>query len=318
MKKVNLFTAAALSIAIAAPLAMTATTVSAEGERYILVSHAPDSDSWWNTIKNGINLAGEQMGVKVEYRNPPTGDLADMARIIQQSAASSPNGIITTLADFDVLSGPIRNAVDQGINVIIMNSGSPEQAAEVGALMYVGQPEYDAGLAAGARAKRDGVKSFLCVNHYITNPASTDRCQGFADGLGVPLGNQAIDSGQDPSEIKNKVLAYLSANPNTDAVLTLGPTSAEPTIAALKENGLAGDIYFGTFDLGTEIVKGIKAGIINWGIDQQPFLQAYLPVVILTNYDRYGVLPGNNINSGPGFVTKDGLTLVEKYAGEYR
>ncbi len=318
MKKVNLFTAAALSIALAAPLAMTATTAAAEGERYILISHAPDSDSWWNTIKNGINLAAKQMNVKVEYRNPPTGDLADMARIIQQSAASKPNGIITTLADFDVLSGPIRDAVDQGINVIIMNSGSPEQAAAVGALMYVGQPEYDAGLAAGQRAKRDGVKSFLCVNHYITNPASTERCQGFADGLGVPLGGQAIDSGQDPAEIKNKVLAYLSANPGTDAVLTLGPTSADPTIAALKENGMAGDIYFGTFDLGSEIVKGIKAGIINWGIDQQPFLQAYLPVVILTNYDRYGVLPGNNINSGPGFVTKDGLTLVEKYAGEYR
>ena len=81
---------------------------------------------------------------------------------------------------------------------------------------------------------------------------------------------------------------------------------------------MAGDIYFGTFDLGEEIVKGIKSGIIEWGIDQQPFLQAYLPVVILTNYDRYGVLPGNNINSGPGFVTADGLTLVEKHAGEYR
>ncbi|MHA1565461.1 MAG: sugar ABC transporter substrate-binding protein [Alphaproteobacteria bacterium] len=311
-KTLTAFAVAAIAVTgIAAP-------ASAEGERYILVSHAPDSDSWWNTIKNGIALAGEQMGVEVEYRNPPTGDLADMARIIQQAAASGPNGIITTMADFDVLSGPIRDAVDQGINVIIMNSGTPAQAAEVGALMYVGQPEYDAGLAAGQRAKRDGVGSFLCVNHYITNPSSTERCQGFADGLGVPLGGQAIDSGQDPSEIKNKVLAYLSANPDTDAVLTLGPTSADPTIAALEENGMAGDIYFGTFDLGTEIVKGIKDGTINWGIDQQPFLQAYLPVIILTNYDRYGVLPGNNINSGPGFVTKDGLTLVEKYAGEFR
>ena len=318
MKKVNLFTAVIFSLAIAAPLAMISTSATAAGEKYILVSHAPDSDSWWNTIKNGIALAGKQMGVKVEYRNPPTGDLADMARIIEQAAASKPNGIITTLADYDVLSGPIRNAVDQGINVIIMNSGSPEQAAELGALMYVGQPEYDAGLAAGQRAKRDGVGSFLCVNHYISSPSSTQRCQGFADGLGVDLGSQMIDSGQDPSEIKNKVLAYLSANKNTDAVLTLGPTSADPTIAALQENGMAGDLYFGTFDLGTEIVKGIKAGIINWGIDQQPFLQAYLPVIVLTNYDRYGVLPGNNINSGPGFVTKDGLTLVEKYAGEYR
>lgn len=293
-------------------------TALAEGERYVLVSHAPDSDSWWNTIKNGIALAGEQMGVEVEYRNPPSGDLADMARIIEQTTASRPNGIITTLADFDVLSGPIKNAVDQGINVIIMNSGTPEQTREVGALMFVGQPEYDAGLAAGQRAKGDGITSFVCVNHVISNTVVAERCRGFADGLGVELGDSMLDSGQDPAEIKNRVSAYLSANPKTEAILTLGPTSADPTILALEENGMAGDIYFGTFDLGENIVKGIKSGVIQWGIDQQPFLQAYLPVVVLTNYDRYGVLPGNNINSGPGFVTKDGLTLVEKYAGEYR
>ena len=307
------------SALIAAPF--MATTAFAGGHstlKYVLVSHAPDSDSWWNTVKNGIALAGEQMGVDVEYRNPPTGDLADMARIIEQATASRPNGIITTLADYDVLKGPIMAAVDQGINVIIMNSGTPEQAREVGALMYVGQPEYDAGFAAGLRAKGDGVGSFLCVNHAISNVVVAERCTGFADGLGIDIGDSMIDSGQDPAEIKNRVMAYLNAHPDTEAVLTLGPTGADPTLLALDEMGLSGDIYFGTFDLGEEIVKGIKSGVIEWGIDQQPFLQAYLPVVVMANYDRYGVLPGNNINSGPGFVTKDGLELVEKFAGEYR
>ncbi|MFL4471820.1 sugar ABC transporter substrate-binding protein [Tateyamaria armeniaca] len=310
------------SLALGAAMLAAPLTAVADGHgeelNYVLVSHAPDSDSWWNTIKNGIALAGDQMGVTVEYRNPPTGDLADMARIIEQAAASGPNGIITTLSDYDVLKGPIMDAVASGIDVIIMNSGTPEQAREVGALMYVGQPEYDAGYAAGLRAKGDGVGSFLCVNHYISSPSSTQRCQGFADGLGIELGNQMIDSGQDPAEIKNRVLAYLSANPETDAILTLGPTSADPTLLALDENGMAGDIYFGTFDLGTEIVNGIKAGVIEWGIDQQPFLQAYLPVVVMANYHRYGVLPGNNINSGPGFVTASGLEKVEKFAGEFR
>jgi len=312
----NLGMASAL---IAAPF--MATTALADGHaslKYVLVSHAPDSDSWWNTIKNGIALAGDQMGVEVEYRNPPTGDLADMARIIEQATASAPNGIITTLADYDLLKGPIMAAVDQGINVIIMNSGTPEQAREVGALMYVGQPEYDAGYAAGLRAKGDGIGSFLCVNHAISNVVVAERCTGFADGLGIDIGDSMIDSGQDPAEIKNRVMAYLNAHPDTDAVLTLGPTGADPTLLALDEMGLSGDIYFGTFDLGEEIVKGIKSGVIQWGIDQQPFLQAYLPVVVMANYDRYGVLPGNNINSGPGFVTKDGLELVEKFAGEYR
>lgn len=308
----------AVVTAVAATAMISASSAIAEGERYILVSHAPDSDSWWNTIRKGLALAGEQMDVTVEYRNPPTGDLADMARIIEQAAASGPNGIITTLADPDVLSGPIRNAVDSGIDVIIINSGTPEQAREIGALMYVGQPEYDAGFAAGLRAAGDGVSSFLCVNHYIAQPASTERCQGFADGLGVELGNQMIDSGQDPSEIQNRVMAYLNTNPDTDAVLTLGPTSADPTIMALQQMGLAGDLYFGTFDLGGDIVQAIRDGVIQWGIDQQPFLQAYLPVIVLTNYHRFGVLPGNNINSGPGFVTADALDLVAELAGEFR
>lgn len=305
---------AASTLFAAGPVAMAA----AEGEQFVLISHAPDSDSWWNTIKNAISLAGEQMGVSVEYRNPPTGDLADMARIVEQTSAAGPDGIIVTIADFDVLKGPIQDAVDQGIPVITINSGTEEQSKELGALMHVGQPEYDAGFGAGERAKAEGATSFLCVNHYITNPASVERCQGFADALGVELGSQMIDAGQDPGEIENKVAAYLSANPDTGAILTLGPTSAHPTLRALDGAGLAGEVYFGTFDLSPEIADAIKSDIIAFAIDQQPFLQGYLPVVILTNLTRYGVVPGNSINSGPGFITKDNIAKVEEFAGEYR
>ena len=293
-------------------------TASAEDEKFVLISHAPDSDSWWNTIKNAIKVAGDQMEVTVDYRNPPTGDLADMARIVEQAAATNPDGIIVTIADFDVLKGPIMDAVDRGIPVITINSGTVEQSAELGALMHVGQPEYDAGFGAGKRAAAEGAKSFVCVNHYITNPASVERCRGFADALGVELGNQMIDSGMDPSEVRNKVAAYLNSNEDVDAILTLGPNSAHPTLAAVRDAGLAGEVIFGTFDLSGEIAEAIKNDEIDFAIDQQPYLQGYLPVVILTNYARYGVLPSGNINSGPGFITKDNIALVEKYAGEFR
>jgi simple sugar transport system substrate-binding protein len=308
-----------LALAAAAmALAGAAMPASAEGERFVLVSHAPDSDSWWNTIKNAIAVAGEQLDVTVEYRNPPTGDLADMARIIEQASASNPDGIIATIADFDVLRGPLSDAVAKGIPVITINSGTADQSREIGALMHVGQPEYDAGHGAGLRAKDAGVTSFLCVNHYITNPSSVERCQGYADALGVELGSQMIDSGQDPAEIRSKVMAYLQSNPDTNGVLTLGPTSAHPTIAALEEMGRAGDIHFGSFDLSSEIAEAIKGDVIAFAIDQQPYLQGYLPVVILTSLARYGVVPGNSINSGPGFVTKENIALVEELAGEYR
>lgn len=310
-------TVAAAALAVGATLGGVA-GASAEGERFVFVSHAPDSDTWWNTIKNAIDVAAEQMDVEVEYRNPATGDLADMARIVQQAAATSPDGIVTSIADFDVLKGPVTSAVDRGIPVITVNSGTLEQSADLGAMMHIGQPEYDAGFGAGQRAKESGVTSFLCVNHYITNPASVERCQGFADALGVELGSQMIDAGIDPGEIKNKVLAYLRSNPDTDGVLALGPNSAEPTIDALNENGMAGDIFFGTFDLSPGISQGIKDGIIEFAIDQQPYLQGYLPIVLLTNYARYGVMPANSINSGPGFITADNIEQVEELAGEYR
>ncbi len=294
------------------------TAVYAEGERFVLISHAPDSDSWWNTIKNAIQVAGDQMDVTVEYRNPPTGDLADMARIVEQAVASNPDGIILTIADFDVLSGPVADAVDQGIPVITINSGTQEQSEALGALLHVGQPEYTAGLEAGKRAAAEGVTSFLCVNHYITNPASVERCKGFADAIGADVAASMIDSGQDPAEIKNKVIAFLAANPDTGAILTLGPTSAHPTLAALDAESLSGEIFFGTFDLSGEIADAIKADVISFAIDQQPYLQGYMPVVILTNLVRYGVLPSGHMNSGPGFITKDSISFVEQYAGVYR
>lgn len=304
--------------AIAIALSVNVAPVLAEQERFVLVSHAPDSDSWWNTIKNAIKLSSDQLDVVVEYRNPPSGDLADMARILEQTIASNPDGIITTLADYDVLKGALAKAQKKGIPVVTINSGTHEQSESVGAMLHVGQPEYDAGFGAGKKAKADGVESFVCVNHYITNPSSVERCQGFADALGIALGNQMIDVGQDPTGIEKKVSAYLRANPDTDAVLTLGPTSAHPTLRALDKSRQLGKIYFGTFDLSNEIAQAIKDGNIEWGIDQQPFLQGYLPVVALTLYSRYGVIPSNHINSGPGFVTKENVELVEKLAGEYR
>jgi simple sugar transport system substrate-binding protein len=311
----KLMTAAAVAVVA---MASAGTVAEAEGERYIYVTHGPDSDSWFNVIKNAIKNAEKDLGVTVEYRNPSTGDLADMARIIQQATATNPNGIVTTIADFDVLQPAIAAAINKGIPVITVNSGTAEQSKELGALMHIGQPEYDAGKGAGERAKAAGVKSFLCVNHYITNPASVERCQGFADALGVDLGNQMIDSGIDPTSVYNKVKAYLTQNSDTGAILTLGPNSADPTIKLLRDTGETSKYFFISFDLDADISQAIKDGIVAAAIDQQPYLQGYMPVLLLTNYVRYGVIPPNSINTGPGFVTKDNIALVEKFAGEFR
>jgi simple sugar transport system substrate-binding protein len=317
MKRLTSIVFAGFAVAAAAAAAMPAFAQSTP-IRIVMVSHAPDADSWWNVIKNAIKVAAKQMDVTVEYRNPPSGDIADMARLIEQATASNADGILTTMADFEVLKGPITAAIKKGIPVITFNSGTIEQSKQLGALMHIGQPEYVAGKAAGERVKAAGGKNFVCVNHAIAVLVLVDRCQGFADGIGVPLADRMIDAGMDPTSVKTRVAAYLKTHPDTDTILTEGPNGAEPTIQVVKEQHLAGKLHFGTFDLSAQIVDAIKDGTIEFAIDQQPFLQGYLPVVLLTNYIRYGVIPPDSINSGPGFVTKDNADLVSKLAGEYR
>jgi len=279
-------------------------------ERLVFIGHWPVSDSFFNVIRNSAQLAADELHVQIEFRNPPSGDLAQMAELINQAAASKP--------DMAIVGDPLSNAVASGIPVVIVNSGTPEQAKKIGALIYIGQAEFEAGKAAGETARAAGVKSFVCVNHFYQHPASHQRCNGFATGLGVPLGDQEIDSGTDPTDVVSRTGAFLKTHPNTQAILTLGPTSADPVIKYLRDQGLTSKYWLATFDLSQDIVQAMKDGIVKVAVDQQPFLQGYDAVQVLTLFNRYGVLQANNIASGPGLITKANLAQVLALAGKYR
>ena len=250
-----------LAVALAFPFAGLAIAAHAAGERFVFVSHSPDSDVWWNVIKNALKDAEHDLGVKSSIAiRPPA-----ISRIWRASSNKRRRltraGSVTTISDFNVLQSAIKGAIAKGIPVITVNSGTAEQSKKLGALMHIGQPEYDAGKGAGERAKAAGVTKFLCVNHFINDSASVERCQGYADGLGVKLGDQMLDSGIDPTGVYNKVKAYLSVHPDTDGILTLGPNSADPAIKLLRDTGSAGKFKsFISFDLDGDISKAIKDG----------------------------------------------------------
>jgi simple sugar transport system substrate-binding protein len=307
-----------LAVALSVCGLLLVQTAAYAKDRIVFVDHWPVSDPFFNVIRNSAELAAKQLDVSIEFRNPPGGDISAMGRLITQAAASKPAGIISTAADLSVVEGPLTDAADQGIPVVIVNSGTPEITKKIGALIYIGQSEYEAGKEAGEMAKKAGVKSFVCVNHFYAQPVSHLRCQGFAAGLGVKVGDQEIDSGTDPNTITTRTAAFLRAHPDTQAILTLGPTSADPVITWLKDQGTAGKYFFATFDLDQDIVGAIKDGMIKEAVDQQPFIQGYDGVEVLVNYVRYGVIQANDIWSGPNLITKTNLGPVVASAGKYR
>jgi simple sugar transport system substrate-binding protein len=157
--------------------------------------------------------------------------------------------------------------------------------------------------------KAAGVTKAICVNQEVGNVALDLRCEGFIDGLdGIPV--EVLSVSIDPTEVSNAVKAYLASNPDTDGVLTLGPTAAEPTLAALEESEMLDKVKFGTFDLSPNVLEALDQGKMMFAIDQQQYLQGYLPIQLLKLYNLYGLMPAGTVMTGPGFVTQDNAAQV--------
>jgi simple sugar transport system substrate-binding protein len=274
--------------------------------RFVVVSHGQASDPFWSVAANGVDAAAEDMGVSVEYQAPGTFDMVEMSQIIDAAVASQPDGLVVTIPDADALGDSIEAAVAAGIPVISMNSGSDDFAA-LGVLVHVGQTEYEAGLIAGQQFAAEGVGSAICINQEVGNTALDDRCQGFEDGLGVEVDVIPVDLA-DPTGTQETVAGALQANP-VDGILTLGPTGAMPTLAALTDSGQLGTIKFATFDMSPEVLEAIGNGEMLFAIDQAQYLQGYLPIVLLTQFKETGALPLGSVTrvilTGPQIVTAD-------------
>ncbi len=294
---------------------LTATAVmvmaagAAQAERYVMVTHGEGKDPFWPVVQKGGEDAARHVGAAFEYIFNPSGDMGDMAKSIAAAAATQPDGMVISLPDPDALGQAIKDAVAAGIPVITMNSGL-ESSKSVGALMHVGQPEFLAGQAAGARAKSEGASKAVCMIQEAYNTALNDRCNGYGENVPVKL----IDSSNDPATIPTRAAAGLQANPDVDAVLSVGPHVCAGVQKAIDDLGMS--VHHSCFDLSPEVMDLINAGKVQFTIDQQQRLQGYMPVIVLHLYNNgAGLLPGANIPSGPGFVDKSNASAVASLAG---
>jgi simple sugar transport system substrate-binding protein len=282
-----------------------------------VVTHGQASDPFWSIFKNGTAQAATDMGVTVNYSAPDTFDMAKMAQLIDAACAKEPQGLVISLPDATALGPSVTKCVNAGIPVISANSGSDAYKA-LGILTHVGQDETVAGKAAGERMAAAGGKNAICVNQEVGNAGLDARCNGFAEGFGGTSTVLGVDL-KDPTTAQQKIKAALDADASIDTVMALGPTGSAPALEAIK--GLSGrTINLGTFDLSADVLTAISDGTMMFAIDQQQYLQGYLPVVFLTYYNLYGLMPGGGepILTGPGFVTKDNVATVQANTGTTR
>ena len=225
------------------------------------------------------------------------------------------NGIIVSLASPDAMQDSVKKAVDAGIPVITINSGV-DVYKELGAITHVGQTEFVAGQGAGEQFNAAGTQKVLCVIHEEGNIGLEERCDGLTDTFGgeVERFNVATTGVRDIAGTLASIQDKLTADSSIDAILTLNPNIAVAALDAIKAVG--SDQLLATFDLSPDVLEALEAGEMTFAIDQQQYLQGYLPVVFLTlfNTNLNTVGGGLPVLTGPGIVTAETAGAVKDLA----
>ena len=298
----NRIISAALALALTGPAAQAAD----KEITIILVDHGQAADPFHNVIKRGAQDAARQMGVHLEVRQPQGFDMTQMANLITAAANQHPDGIVTTVPDADALSGPIHAALAQGIAMIATN-GAPSTAHRVGIVLNVGQDEEAAGETAGRAMAAAGGRKAICVNHEVGNLALDQRCAGFARGFAGSGGSvKVLPTELDPATATSRIEATLRSDPSIDTVIGLNaPVVGETAVEAVRALGRAATVKVASFDLSPGMLKDVQDGSALFVVDQQPYLQGYLPVLFLAQKAKYGLMPAGDVATGPSLIRRD-------------
>jgi simple sugar transport system substrate-binding protein len=278
-----------------------------------VITHG-EGDTFWSVAKKGAEQAGKDMGVTVKY-SESANDPQKHAQLIDSAVTEKVDGIATSVPNTDALRDPLKKASDAGIPIITLNSGQSDSAS-LGAITHVGQDEGVAGEAAGKRLAESASGKLLCVVHEQGNTGLEERCAGAKQGFGGEVENVQVKGVSDIATSTTELQSKLQSDKDVTAVLTLNPDIAVAARDAVQ--GASSDAKLATFDLSGDVVKAIKAGEIEFAVDQQQYLQGYLPVVFLTlfNTNANTVGGGLPVLTGPGFVDKSNADTVEQLATE--
>lgn len=310
-----LLVAAAALAAVFAALATGATRAhtdtrtsqhSSASGYHILVMAWPTTDPFFSAMQKGVAAAGSQLGVSAEYAFPTEANAGppDWVRRFQAGLNHHPNAVV--VADFfpSAADRIIKRLVTNGTPVVFINSGL-SSFEKIGGLTFVGQDDYNSGVAAGATFAKAGVKDLLYVDDCPANPSCNDRGAGMKKamkGRTVKVLNLSNSASNDPSAAEQAIAGTLASNKSIDAIAS-SAVQLDPIQKAIAQIGRRG-IKVGLWDFTTAAVQAVKNGQLLFDVDQQAYLEGYYGVLAAYQNLKYGMHPVGQISTGPLVITK--------------
>ena len=318
-----------LAVALGAALATSpagAAEFSCKGQKFVFFPGGPEGGAFASIVFNGAKLAAEHTGCDVDYVwsdwNP-----AKMVQQFKEAIARRPDGIaIMGHPGEPALANLVDEARAAGIVVTTQNVDLPnvEIKYKADGLGYVGQSLYDAGFnlgrgAVGVCKLRSGDKAL--VWGLLGQEARGQRTKGVIDAFekaGVKVEYLEIsDAVNKDATLGIPVFAsFAAANLDLKAVVTDHGGLTATLGAYMNAAGRGPEQICGAgFDLSAATAQAIKEGFVDIVLDQQPFMQGYLPIVQLYLSTKFG-FAGMHVDTGAALITADNITLVAPLAEE--
>jgi simple sugar transport system substrate-binding protein len=265
-----------------------------------MITHEQAGDTFWDKIRAGAQDAAKAHGITLQYANNEQGP--EQATLVQNAIDAKVSGIAVTLSNADAVIPVAKKASDAGIPVVVFNQGIDDYT-KVGAKMYFGSDELLAGQTVGQRlTQADPGGKTLCIIQQQGSVALETRCQGVKQGYANTENLQV--NGADLPSVQQTIQSKLAEDKSITNIVALGAPIA---LAALQAEQSAGNTAkIATFDLNQDVAQAIQDDKILFSVDQQPYVQGYMSVLMLWMY----ITNGNDIGGGKPTLT--GPSIVDK------
>lgn len=322
MKKL-LLTASAVCLVLGIAGAAEAASV-----KIAFTIHSSPSNTFWQAVKKGFDDACGKVQADCQMIFTQTeGSIEQQAANMQAAIAGKPDVLLTSIVDNNAFTSLLQEARKDGITVIGVNvdatAGPARQAREA----FIGQDLYAAGYALGqAQAAKFPKEGPLHLVVGVSAPGqnwSEQRAAGITKALeefkaanpGRQIKIARLDTGTDLAITADRVGAYLNANQDVNAYFDTGFWDAA-VARVLRDRGVAaGKILIGGFDLVPEVVQEMMSGYVQVQVDQQPYMQGFMPVMEAYLNKTVRLAP-TDINTGKALIypseAKEILDLVKK------
>jgi simple sugar transport system substrate-binding protein len=291
--------------------------------KWVFVCHVT-TNPFFTPTQYGAEDACKLLGNSFQWTGSKDSIAAEMVNAINTAVSSKADGLAVAVVDKSAFKGPIDAALDAGIPVVSYNADGARDDPGSNRLAYIGQGLYESGYALGQRAltKLDAgdVVAFIATPGQLNIQPRIDGAQQAFKDSGKPVTFTAVSTNADVTKGLSIIDAYAQGHPNLAGMLAVdaGSTSSVGQTVAkykMRDKGLK---IAGGFDLVPETLTAIKNGDLDYTIDQQPYLQGFLPVLALYLYKVSGglIFPVQT-NTGLLFVTKDTVSAYQSTKSRY-